>query len=94
MAVAFGLLPEFRGVGDDTARGRSREGALAQRDRLAQMPLDHAALLAMGLPLSPRALAIFRHYATGKAADDYLFEGSEPRTLIANPRQPIRRNGS
>ncbi|MFC4241744.1 tyrosine-type recombinase/integrase [Gryllotalpicola reticulitermitis] len=25
------------------------------------------------VPLSPRALVIFRHYATGKAPDDYLF---------------------
>ena len=25
------------------------------------------------VPLSPRSLAIFRHYATGKVADDYLF---------------------
>ncbi|MFT4122282.1 MAG: tyrosine-type recombinase/integrase [Microbacteriaceae bacterium] len=35
------------------------------------------------VPLSPRALAIFRHYATGKAAADYLFTNQQGGQLSA-----------
>ncbi len=35
------------------------------------------------VPLSLRALAIFRHYATGKSADDYLFTNQQGGELSA-----------